>query len=204
MEAKAVAQALGCSVPGPRKSTTCTTGGLSVHLYLIGMGARQLPELTETPDAVLLAGLAGSIDSRYGVGDVVVGMTSTWLPGLPYPKVGVCYSDQPMLSAHSKYCAAHATGDQIVEMESEPVKRWAQKRGYPLLHLRAISDGDKEDIDPVVMKMMDPFGHAKPIAILKAMVAHPNLVPQLKRLNDNSKKALTALAKAMRQVVRVL
>lgn len=168
------------------------------------MGARELPELVEAPDGVVLAGLAGSIDGRYGVGDVVVGMTSTWAPELPYPKVGVCYSDRPVLSAHSKECAGYATGDQIVEMESEPVKRWAAKHGYPLLHLRAISDGYKEEIDPAVLGMVDPFGRARVGKVVWALVRRPGLMKELMRLNGNAKRALAKLELAIRVVAETV
>jgi adenosylhomocysteine nucleosidase len=184
MEAKALAP-----VAGP------------TEVRVIGIRAVRLtPKTIAGADTLILAGLAGALDSRLRVGEVVMQKFGDW-PDLPYRSVEIHTSDHPITDPREKARLFAQTAAPVVDMETAVVQRAAS---VPLLVLRAISDTAADALPPGMMDCIDDIGRPRKLKFAAAVLKQPGLMGILKRLERDSRTALAALADALRKVIQKL
>lgn len=172
-------------------------------LRVVGMGAIRMPDLSGQPYAgIIMAGLAGGLDPKLVVGDVVIDSRTTWRASrLQYDRVGFHTVDGPVTSPAEKADLFNRTGASVVEMENAQVRAAAVAYSIPFLGIRSISDSADEAIDPAVLKFVDPYGAVRVNEVVSEMFRHPSIAMKLRRLSKSSAIALGTLAEAVKQVI---
>ena len=87
-------------------------------------------------------------------------------------------------------------------MEQAVVRRWAG--GLPVFGVRAVSDTAADAIDPAVIRFVTDVGTPRPAVIAAALVRRPGLIRHLRRLDRDTRLALSRLGPAVRAVVDAL
>ena len=172
--------------------------GLSATV--VGIGGSRLSAVVVPPGttAVLMAGVGGAIDPSLAVGDVVT--DGTPVPGV---RCGVIHSvDRVVSTVAEKAALFAATGASVVDMEQAIVRAWAERLGLPVIGVRAVSDAATDVIDPDVVRFVTDVGRPRPGVIAAALLRRPGLIPQLVRLNADTRRALGRLAVALPVIVR--
>jgi hypothetical protein len=193
MEAKAIAAEIGWK-----------PGDAGVSMAVIGIkGARFDRGELSGSEGVILAGLAGGLDPRLGVGDVVCdgsvqecGMDLTLRRGKIYT------ADHLVATADEKARLFRETGCAAVDMEGAIVKGAAELAGIPFLHIRAISDAAGQNVPERMMRWVNDVGEARAGRVAADLAAHPLLIPSMIRLGRQSRVAVWSVAKAVRVVVQ--
>ena len=173
-------------------------------LHVIGLGVRRVPAV-EPGSVVVLAGLAGGLDPSLGVGDLVLDTPFGGNPPLEGPwRVGAIHTTSSLIStAPDKACLFRQTGALAVDMEQAIVRR-TLPAPVTVIGLRAISDPAGMAIDPAVVRLVDEVGRPRPLAIAAALVRRPGLVPHLRDLRANARRALGTLAAAMPALLAIV
>jgi hypothetical protein len=176
---------------------------MPAQLYVIGMGAIRLPDLSGQPyAAIIMAGLAGALDPALVVGDVVIDSRTTWRASrLRFKRVGFQSADEVVTSAAEKAQLFAKTGAAVVDMETAKVRAAAAAYSIPFLGIRAISDSADESIDPKVLRFIDPYGAVRVNEVVAEMFRHPSIVSKLRHLRKTSAIALGTLAEAVKEVL---
>jgi hypothetical protein len=202
-ESRAIAKAFGVRGPRGRQPVDLPGGRAGIELYTVGMGAVRMPDLSGRAVAgIIMAGLAGALDPRLNVGDVVVDQSCTWRASrVTLPRVWFHGVDHPVITPQEKAELFGQTGASIVEMEDEVVKRAAKAYNVPFLGVRAVSDTAIESIDPAVLDFIDPFGRPRFGTIINTVARRPSLIKHMRQLSRSSKVALDALAAAVKGIV---
>jgi len=157
---------------------------LNIEVQVIGIRACRLPRALPRASRIILAGLAGALDPALKIGDIVMdGSIHT--------------SDRLIATAAEKAELFQTTGARAVDMETAVVRRAAQAAGIPFTAIRAVSDTADQALDPALLTVVDEVGRPRPLKVAALLVRRPNLVPQLRRLEADSRKALAALAIAV-------
>jgi hypothetical protein len=82
----------------------------------------------------------------------------------------------------------------VADMESHIAGRYASKLSLPFVALRAISDTVHDDIPPAAINAINPDGTINIVKTIGSVLFNPLQVPNLIRLNNNTKAALKVLA----------
>jgi adenosylhomocysteine nucleosidase len=173
----------------------------SAAVRIIGIRAGRLAaQIARSADALILAGLAGALDPKLQIGDIIYQKFGDW-PDLPYRAGLIQTVDHVIDSPQEKSELFRQTGAQAVDMESAIVQRFAQEAKLPLLILRAISDTAAHALPRGMMNWIDDIGRPKLAKLSFAALKQPTLMPTLKRLDRDSRKALAALANAVGAVI---
>jgi adenosylhomocysteine nucleosidase len=174
------------------------------------------------PQLLVSVGIAGAVNADLQIGDVVNSTNTCFLE-----KAGLAGPFQPLarlsetawqateralqpggvglysgiaVSTHGGQLgqpqAAQLT-NPILEMETTGIARVAAEKGIPLLSLRSISDGPRAPIPFDLEAMMDEQDNLRNGEILKTILGHPGMLPQLVRMVRNSKKAADNAALAL-------
>jgi hypothetical protein len=200
LEAKAIARALEMPCPTPQKPSKADRNGLSITLAVAGVCAPHLPDAAA--DLVLMAGLAGALDPSLMVGDLVVDDWPASLPLPPRVRRGAIHTDPRIAATPAQKASLFAQTQAIaVDMENATVREWARRHGAEFGAIRAISDRADQPLDPAVLKLVDPWGRPRPLAIAQTLALHPRLIPHLLRLGTDSKAAAHRLGQAIRQTI---
>ena len=85
----------------------------------------------------------------------------------------------------------------ILEMETVGIAEVAAQQGIPLLSLRAISDGPRAPIPFDLEAMMDEQYNLRTAKILRTILGHPQMLPQLIRMGRNTNLAAENAAIAL-------
>ena len=85
----------------------------------------------------------------------------------------------------------------ILEMETVGIAELAAQQGIPLLSLRAISDGPRAPIPFDLEAMMDEQYNLHTGKILRTILGHPQMLPQLMRMGRNTNLAADNAAIAL-------
>ena len=101
--------------------------------------------------------------------------------------------------------AAQLTRDQpdeqltnpILEMETVGIAEVAAQQGIPLLSLRAISDGPRTPIPFDLEAMIDEQYNLQTGKLLRTILRHPKMLPQLMRMSRNTNLAAANAAIAL-------
>ena len=191
-----------------------------------GQATRALIEAAN-PQLLISVGIAGAVNADLGIGDVVNSTNTCFLDkgGLAGPFQPLAHISQTAWQAAQLVLqpsranlflgtAVTTHGIQLVqpqsekltnpilEMETSGIAGMASEQGIPLLSLRAISDGPRAPIPFDIEKMMDEQDNLRTGEILKIILAHPKIVPQLVRLVRNTRQAADNAALALIAALR--
>ncbi len=196
-------------------------------LVTSGMGSRWASEATSAlveayvPKILISFGIAGAVQPDLEIGDVVVSEAWCRLSD------GVLGSNSPLaswpgivmksaaFSASSRrvhlVTGTAVTSDgsllpeaqlnefkhPILEMETAGIAQMAAANGIPLLSLRAISDGPRAPIPFNLGEIMDEDANYRPGAMFKAIIRHPGILLESRRMISNSRIAADNAAYAL-------
>jgi nucleoside phosphorylase len=120
---------------------------------------------------------------------------------LPYRSVQIHTSDHPITDPREKARLFAQTAAPLVDMETAVVQRAVR---VPLLVLRAVSDTAADALPPGMFDWIDEIGRPRKLKFAAAVMKQPSLMGVLKRLERDSRTALSALADALREVIQKL
>jgi adenosylhomocysteine nucleosidase len=188
LEAQAVCHALGLALDKSRNGAQGMHGTkVPVEVRIVGVRAIAMPqELSpEEVACVISAGLAGALDPGLEIGAIV-------------EDDGLCASDEIVATVAQKQKLFQQARRRAVDMESEVIRRVAERCGVPFRAIRAISDRADEAIDPTVLGLVDPMGRPRPMAVATTLARRPMLIKSLLRLRSNSELAAKRLGERLR------
>lgn len=202
LEGQAIAGAWG--LPGPKPGAPVRIeAAVLIEIHLVGVGASHLPPdlHSSAVSGIIMAGLAGALDPKLNVGDIVIDDCPVGLKTGFIHRAGKIHTSPKLVSTPGEKQRLHReTGALAVDMESEIIRAVAAEKELPFVSIRAISDSADETLDPAVLRMIDPFGRPRPLRIMMTLVGRPWLIPRLIRLGNASKLAGRNLAMAVKEI----
>jgi nucleoside phosphorylase len=162
---------------------------------------------------IIMAGLGGGLDPDLKIGDVVIddaaGLISeaceeNLSAAVNWRRGKIHTVDTIVATPAEKAELFRRSGAAAVDMENAAVRAMAKKAGVAFLGIRAISDTANQSVSPKVVGMVDEFGRPKILELAKTLLRKPGLFGELMRLGEQSKRAATAMGKAVRMVVKGL
>jgi adenosylhomocysteine nucleosidase len=177
----------------------------ALALHVAGIRAVRINrDLLGLFDSILLAGLGGALDPSLKIGDIVVDSTdpASDLPSPGFRGGKIHTSDHLISDVAEKERLFRETGSIAVDMEGSSVRALAESAGIPFLHVRAVSDTSGDVIPARMMKWVDDVGEPRMSKVTADLAFHPQLIPAMIRLGNNSRIAARKLAQAVRQIVR--
>jgi adenosylhomocysteine nucleosidase len=215
----------------PMRRRRNSLGDADLWLAATGMGARcaaatAAPMLDDPrPALVVIAGVAGALDPKLQVGDLVIAdqvitetevLTPSLIPSLshtptpPHSHTGPIVSlDQVLITAEEKAAAFAGrlphpptpphphTPPLAVEMETAAVARLAEARRIPWCAIRAVSDTAAESLPLDFNRLRDRSGDLPTSRVALAAITNPRAIPGLIRLGKNTSLAADRLAEAL-------
>lgn len=207
-EARPIARALGL-LPERPALWTGTVGVRRAALLETGMGAAAVKTALEraygsangsTPALVLSTGLCGALQPGLRTGDVVLDLHGAPVelarPALAAAQrcgvqlhIGAFAHSDSVLSPGQKRALGLRTRAAAVDMESAPIRAWAQSRGSDFLTARAVLDS-LEQSAPSAAPEGDGLGD-----ILRFLWRHAGEVPSLLAAGLGTRRAMDALGR---------
>ena len=215
------------SALGPFRCQHFQLNARDCRLVTSGMGLQRAAQaaraLLDTfhPQLLVSVGVAGAVYPDLAIGDVIAARNTCLLDKgalgqvMPLAQLSMAAWQaaekvlQPRraslfsgiaVSTH----AAQLTQDQpghltnpILEMETVGIAEVAAQRGIPLLSLRAISDGPRAPIPFDLEAMMDEQYNLQTGKLLRTILGHPKMLPQLMRMSCNTNLAADNAAIAL-------
>ncbi|MGB7848560.1 MAG: hypothetical protein WBL63_23305 [Candidatus Acidiferrum sp.] len=199
--------------------------GHTVWVYLTGIGIRCFDFKVATcvkaagVDAVLSAGLAGSLNPKYGALSIVaprrVGnlrdasglAVSKGLLELACTKgatlIGGLLSSDHIVETPEEKARLSQFAD-AVDMESFHIVDEFVGEQIPVVVIRAISDGIEEEMPIDFEKCLAPDGSIKVVPLLKDLAKEPRKIPALVRFGRQSRAAAGELASFLDDYIQSL
>ncbi len=190
-------------------------GTAEVSAVLTGMGAHHARRtlqiaLTEGADICISTGLAGALQPRHRIGDVLVARAVRAAGGEGFVKsdarlrhaAKTCgarevnaflSSDRTVLTAKEKSRLAFSA--DAVDMESFAILSEAQGLRIPAVAIRAIGDTAGQDLPLDFNRTVGPLGQVSIPRVFGQLARNPHRLPGLIRLSLDTQKAATCLAK---------
>jgi adenosylhomocysteine nucleosidase len=167
-------------------------------------------------------GIAGAVNADLEIGDVVASTNSCFLDkdGLPGPFQPLARLSEAAWQAAKLALQAGGAGlypgtaitthgalliqpqppqltNPVLEMETASIASAAAEKGVPALSLRAISDGPRAPIPFNLEQMLNEQDNLRTGEIIRTILRHPRMLPQLVRMGRNSRKAADNAAIAL-------
>ena len=168
-----------------------------------------MDELLETGpfDHVVMAGVAGGVADRYGIGAVIVPADVVdarsgrrFAPALP-PSVrpaGTLLTSPSVQHGPGARDELVQRGIDAVDMESAAVAEACEDTGTPWSVVRTISDHLADGlVDETILRLLGTDGRPRIGAALGELARHPGQIPRLSRLGRSTSVALRALQGAV-------
>lgn len=203
------------SVPEPEQPTPLDDDFL---IIVSGAGAerasRAAARLIDAGAGALISfGFAGALAEHLDTGHVLVpdgivtdrgrfAPSAAWRNAVlrvlePGPAVvhggAVACCDDVVSSPLEKRALHQRTGAVAVDMESAAVTAAAGKYGLPCLVVRTVLDTTRMTLPRAIMECSDPYGRVYSLALVRALVARPRLLPPLFELARALRAATTTL-----------
>jgi hypothetical protein len=160
---------------------------------------RELEAGAADADLIVSSGLAGALDPRLSVGDIVLDGPLTLIEqlrtALPKAQVGPVLGSDVAISSVAAKAEARRSGAVAVDMESHIARRVAARHGLPCLVLRVISDRADHALPPAALAGMKRDGGIAVGAVLASLVLHPRQLPALIRTARDAQIALRELGR---------
>jgi adenosylhomocysteine nucleosidase len=169
-------------------------------------------------DHVVVVGVAGAIDERLGIGDLVavdcVVDDHTGNEYRPHPLgggsgragdadgqgavAGSLHTSGEFIVDPDRVAELRAKGVVALDMETAAVAAVCDERGRPWSVIRTISDRSSDGLaDESVFELAGPDGSPNLAAVARFVVRHPGQVPGLVRLGRDMRVATQAAASAL-------
>lgn len=206
--------------------------GAELGVILTGVGPRMAGSCAaqvfrgeyDSINCSISSGFAGALRPEYQIGQVVAARrvyseSSRAVDGNAYlacsnPLIsfaaecgatiaGRLYSAEHVVSTAAEKQHLGNIADAI-EMESFEIMREAAANGVPAIAIRAISDTANEDLPLDMNQVFNDEGKVSVARVLGQVAMHPQAVPGLMRLGQNSKRAAESLAKFIDAYVTIL
>ncbi|MBI5210562.1 MAG: hypothetical protein HY927_11385 [Elusimicrobia bacterium] len=194
--------------------------GRRVLLLRTGMGSASVSRSLATIEAaaeglrplrcVISTGLAGALTPELRTGDIVADLRGDALSlagaaqacsdglGLRLCLGKVAHAATVLATPEQKAALARAAEACAVDMESEPLRRWASEHGWPFLSLRVILDAADESLPPGTP---DPEDVA---ALAGYALFHPHRIGALVRLGLRTRRCMGNLAVYLKEFIKDL
>jgi nucleoside phosphorylase len=199
------------------------SGSASVVAATTGMGTTGAAEAARRMldagaiDHVMVVGIAGGIDDRLAIGDVirpdVVIDGASGAEYLPHPlgeqadppDRGALHTSDEFIVDPDRVAALRARGVIAMDMETSAVAAVCEKRGCPWSVVRAISDRSGDGLaDEAVFELAHPDGSPNLRAVVRFVARNPVSIPRLVRLGRDAGIATNAAAAAAAEACRRL
>jgi len=207
LEARAIARAIEAPVPTAVLPVHSTFEGLKIVHHLIGLRAVGLKSIRLDSDAscAILAGVAGALDPRLAIGDLVLCDCPEELSTrLEIPRRLIVTSDRVVATAAEKAELFATSSAGVVDMETTIVRKFAADRGLPFIALRSVSDTATHSLDPRVLGLIDQWGRARPGEVWSFISGNPFRLLSLLKLGRNSNRAARRLGEGVVTVLRAI
>jgi|GEM_PF-2618283 len=186
---------------------TCVNDDVSLHV--IGLRASGLDACCQAildfgSTSLVLAGLAGGLSPHLAVGQVVVDAPPTAEFDNSIQRGKIITAQRVLATPAAKSALYTETGGDVVEMEAQQVRDFADEHNLPLAIVRAVSDTYAETLDPAILSAITPEGDVHIARLLGKIARRPMLFRSLMKLRRNSNKALRNLAPAVNTVTRAM
>ena len=168
-------------------------------------------------DHVMVVGIAGGIDDRLAIGDVIrPGIVIDGASGAEYrphplgeqpdaPDQGALHTSDEFIVDPERVAALRARGVIAMDMETAAVAAVCEEHGCPWSVVRSISDRSSDGMaDEAVFELAHPDGSPNLGAVARFVARHPGRVPQLVRLGRDANVATNAAAGAAAEACRLL
>jgi uridine phosphorylase len=168
-------------------------------------------------DPVMVVGIAGGIDDRLAIGDVIrPGIVIDGASGAEYrphppgelsdpPGEGALHTSNEFIVDPERVAALRARGVIAMDMETSAVAAVCEERGWPWSVVRAISDRSSDGMaDEAVFELAHPDGSPNLRAVALFVARHPKRIPGLVRLGRDAGIATNAAAAAAAEACRRL
>jgi adenosylhomocysteine nucleosidase len=168
-------------------------------------------------DHVIVVGIAGGVDDRLAIGDVVrPAIVIDGASGAEYrphppdgqsdpPGEGALHTSDEFIVDPARVGALRARGVIAMDMETAAVAAVCEERGCPWSVVRAISDRSSDGMtDEAVFELAHPDGSPNFRAVARFVARHPGRIPQLVRLGRDANVATSAAARAAAEACRQL
>jgi nucleoside phosphorylase len=198
-------------------------GSASVVAAMTGMGtagaARATRRMLDAGDVdhVMVVGIAGGIDDRLAIGDVIrPGIVIDGASGAEYrphplgepadpPDRGALHTSDEFIVDPERVAALRERGVIAMDMETAAVAAVCEELGCPWSVVRAISDRSSDGMaDEAVFELAHADGSPNLPAVARFVARHPGRIPQLVRLGRDASKATNAAASAAAEACRQL
>jgi len=206
--------------------------GKTCVLVTSGMGTKRASEaaksLIETLSLSCLIsfGIAGATETELEIGDVVAAETVCRLErgGItpqqqlePWTQAAREAASRTLAGrgAHLYVGTAITTGGSqvsegqlvdilhpVLEMETAGIAQVATEHGIPLLSIRAVSDGPRAPLPIDLAEMMDEDANLRPGRMFMAVIRHPGIILQGRRLLRNTRIAADNAALTLVEVLK--
>lgn len=190
-----------------------------VRVLVSGMGPRAAADAAATlaqggVAALAVFGVAGALDGALASGALLTptevldeqglrfATDAAWRArlnerlGAPADQRPLLTVELPLLTPPSKREAQQRWGAAGVDMESAAVARIARARKLPFLVVRAVADAVDDGIPEPLAMAIDRYGRPRPLAMVRALLRHPGLIPGLPHLASTMSRANGALRRA--------
>ena len=174
-------------------------------MYMIGMGASQLPAIEPNRlRCILMAGLAGGLSPSLKIGDLVVDEQSTF-PARIEAVRGEIHTSRTLVTTAQEKAKCHNENRAVaVDMENQIAREWAASMNVPFLGIRAISDRADQSLDLFIVNAIDEFGHVKPIRLAFGLLGRPTRVASLMRIARHAHRAGKRLGGAVAEIMAAI
>ncbi len=210
-----------------------SAGGHACLLVTSGMGRRRAADATHIlvenahPQAIISFGIAGAVEADLEIGDVVIPNSCyTWdgatfgecIPLAQWSQAAVEAAAQALSPAGRRVfegAAVTSGGSQVgqeqlgnllhpvLEMETAGIAQVAAEYAIPLYSLRAVSDGPRAPIPLDLGEIMDEDSNLRPGRMLRAVISHPRMVLQARRVLHNTDVAARCAANAITAILNL-
>lgn len=118
--------------------------------------------------------------------------------GLAFETKALVSSRKLLTGRETKLTLQQQSGAGIADMESAAVARAAMEADCPFACIRAVADDLSICLPEALIPTLDEYGRPLTIALMRALLQQPSLIPQLVRLAQAFRAARTCLADVAR------
>ena len=164
----------------------------------------------QTPTgAVILCGLAGSLDLRFALGtahtvsSVLVDDRTRLTPSMTAPDGPVVSSPgRTLTSVEAKREWAARTGSDLVDLESAAFARVAEENRWRWAIVRGVSDGPDTTLPADIDTWVDAIGRTRPVRVARAVLRGRVSPGRLMRLRTDGSAAMSAAAAVIERMLK--
>jgi adenosylhomocysteine nucleosidase len=177
----------------------------------------KLDDVAYEPTLLIYAGFAGAATADLHVGDIVLAdevldehgrsWHTTWpkkLPEEPWNpplrRGRLITTDQLAHDPRQKRAFFEKHQAIAIDMESAEFAARCSREGVPFACVRAISDEVDTPLSPNLVSLLSG-GSASPFRVMRMLLRHPGMLPELLRLGRDTKRASEQLALALGELL---